>query len=150
MSRSAKAIIEATCKNYDGIFGPFVLDKENEDDFATALHPMPDNRYTEGNRITFSIESNIDDEYENRVAFIDDKTKPGPMGEPQDLDIKFGFDKEHGRINNYTFSERKGGYIYFAAYKEDVLFCAELHSQRRHIEDSDLELIMKSILDSFQ
>ena len=150
MSKNLIEVIDKINANYEGIFGPFEPDDENEEDFATALHPIPDNRYTAGNRITFSIESDIDAEYENRVEFIDEKTKPGPMGDPVDVPLKFGFDREHGRMNNYTFTNRTGGYVYFAACKSDVLFIAELHSQKRHITDDDLNTIMKVILDALQ
>ena len=150
MSKNLMEVIDRINADYEGIFGPFEPDDGNEEDFATALHPIPDNRYTAGNRITFSIESDIESEYQNRVEFIDDKTKPSRMGTPWDLPIKFGFDKEHGRINNFTFSDRKGGYVYFAGCKSDVLFIAELHSQRRHMEDDDLYSLMNVILDALQ
>lgn len=140
------AVIDFINANYSGCFGPFEADESNEEDFATALHPIPGNRHTEGNRITFSVESEIAEEYANRVEFVDDKTKPSIMGKPVDVERKFGFDEEHGRLNNFSMMGAKGGYVFFAARKDDVLFCAELHTQKRHMTDDDMKEFMDVVI----
>ena len=148
---SARKIIENIDAQYDGVFGKFVLDDDNDDSFATALHPISGNRHTEGNRITVSIEDDIEGEYRNRVEFVDEKTKPSIMGKPVDLTVRFGFDEEHGRLNNFSMMGMKGGYLFYAARLRNVLFCAELHVQKRHMTDEDIsgfmEIVVKSISD---
>ena len=144
----AKKIIEAINDRYEGVFGKFTMDEENDDQFSTALHPIPGNRHTEGSRITVSVEENVDAEYENRVRFVDEKTRPGMMGKPVDVVTRFGFDKEHGRLNNYSMMGVNGGYVFFTATKGNVLFCAELHVQKRHMTDEDLSGFLRVVLES--
>ena len=139
---NAKEIIEMINAQYDGVFGKFILDDDNDDTFATALHPIEGNRHTEGNRISISVESDIVGEYRNRADFVDDKTKPSIMGKPVDLNSRFGFDEEHGRLNNFNMMGAKGGYLFFAARLDDVLFCAELHVQKRHMTEEDISGFM--------
>ena len=149
---NAKEMIERIDAQYDGVFGKFVLDDDNDETFATALHSIEGNRHTEGNRITISVESDIEGEYRNRVDFVDEKTKPSIMGKPVDLTSRFGFDEEHGRLNNFNMMGVKGGYLFFAARLKDVLFCAELHVQKRHMTDDDIsrfmDVVVKTISDS--
>lgn len=146
MSKNAAEIIETINMNYNGCFGKFDIDPGNDEEFATALHPIPNNRHTEGNRITVSIEPQVSEEYANRVEFINDKTKPSMMGKPVDVEQKFGFDNEHGRLNNFSMMGMKGGYVFFAGHVSDVLFCAELHTQKRHMTDSDLKEFMDVVM----
>ena len=143
---NAREIIEKIDAEYCGVFGKFVLDDDNDETFATALHPIEGNRHTEGNRITISVESDIEGEYRNRVDFVDDKTKPSIMGKPVDLTSRFGFDEEHGRLNNFNMMGVKGGYLFFAARLKNVLFCAELHVQKRHMTDEDISRFMDVVV----
>ncbi|MCQ2079613.1 MAG: hypothetical protein MJZ38_06145 [archaeon] len=146
MSPDAKAIIERINERYSGVFGKFQPDSENDEFFATALHPIEGNRHTEGNRITVSVEEDVKTEYANRVDFVDDKTRPSIMGKPVDLSQRFGFDEEHGRLNNFSMMGAKGGYVFFTGHKEDVLFCAELHVQKRHMTDEELAEFMDIVV----
>ena len=149
---NAREIIERIDNRYDGVFGKFILDDDNDEMFATALHPIKGNRHTEGNRITVSVESDIEGEYRNRVDFVNEKTKPSIMGKPVDLTTRFGFDEEHGRLNNFSMMGVKGGYLFFAARLKDVLFCAELHVQKRPMTEEDIsgfmDIVVKTISES--
>ena len=81
---NAKEIIGTVIDAYDGAYGKFDEDVDNDESFATALHPIKNNRHTEGSRITVSIEEDISGEYANRVDFVNEKTKPSMMGKPVD------------------------------------------------------------------
>ncbi len=148
MAKDADVIIKTINERYDGVFGKFEIDPSNDSTFATALHPIPGNRHTEGNRITVSVEDDLEEEYMNRVAFVDEKTKPSIMGKPVDVTARFGFDKEHGRLNNFSMMGAKGGYVFFAATKNGLLFCAELHTQKRHMTDEDLKEFMDVVVET--
>lgn len=143
---NAKEIIGEIDARYNGVFGKFLLDDDNDESFATALHPIEGNRHTEGNRITVSVESDIEGEYRNRVDFVDEKTKPSIMGKPVDLNIRYGFDEEHGRLNNFSMMGVKGGYLFYTARLDNVLFCAELHVQKRHMTDEDISGFMDVVV----
>ena len=146
MAAKANEILEKIVAEYDGAYGKFDLDAENDETFATALHPIQGNRHTEGSRITVSVEDDVATEYANRVEFVNQKTKPSIMGKPVDLTAKFGFDEEHGRLNNYSMMGAKGGYLFFAAHKGNILFCAELHVQKRAMTDEDVSGLMSVVI----
>jgi len=145
----AKEILDKILNSYEGSFGKFNPDEDNDEDEATALMPIK-NRHTEGSRITITITDDPESDYTNRVAFIDEKTKPGFMGKPSDVSLRFGFDKEHGRINNYSVMGMKGGYTFFVGYIGNVLVTCELHIQKRNQSETDdlkpfMDLVVKTI-----
>ncbi|MCQ2085261.1 MAG: hypothetical protein MJZ21_03840 [archaeon] len=144
MAIAANEILEKINETYDGVFGKFEMDEENDECFATALHPIK-NRHTEGNRITLSVEDDIESAYADSVAFVDEKTRPSIMGKPVDVTLDFGFEKQHARLNNYSMMGAKGGYVFIAACKGNILFCAELHVQKRPMEDADMTEFMKIV-----
>ncbi len=139
---SAKEFLDKIMSEYGGAFGRFDADEENDESFATALHPIPGNRHTEGSRITVSIEDDIETAYTDSTAYVDEKTKPSMMGKPVDLALSFGFDAEHGRLNNFSMMGMKGGYLFYTARQGNVLICAELHVQKRHMADEDVSGLM--------
>ena len=147
---NAKKIIETVIDTYDGAYGKFDEDADNDESFATALHPIKNNRHTEGSRITVTIEEDISGEYANRVDFVKEKTKPSMMGKPVDLATRYGFDEEYGRLNNFSIMGMKGGYLFFTAHIGNILFCAELHVQKRHMTGEDISEFMDIVVRSIR
>lgn len=147
--KDAKDMVERFCASYEGLFGTFRPDDENEDDFAMAVFPIK-SRFVKGNMISISVEDDMESAMRERIEYIDEKSRPGPMGDPVDMDCGYGFDREYGRINNFRKMGIKGGYLYFAGAKEDILVCCELHSMRRHIDDADIKGFMDTVLGLFR
>lgn len=142
----AKVAVDSFCGSYDGVFGRFEADPDNDGGFAVAVHGLK-SRFVSASMVMVSTED-PDGTYAEKLEFVKEKSKPTPMGKSEEIQMRFGFDEEYGTLNNFSKMGTKGGIMYFAARKGDAVVCMQMFSMKAHVSDDDLGILMDAVLGS--
>ncbi|NLI73397.1 MAG: hypothetical protein GX369_01300 [Euryarchaeota archaeon] len=135
-SSNALKMVDSFTSTYVGIFGAFTKDGESSITSASALAPDGDSMSI----VRFEIVDNAISDFINRKAFIESKQKRlDSMGKMQPFDYTYYYDESFGRVLNFDLLGKTGGFLFYTAYREEVLVFIQAYSTTGKGQISELE-----------
>ncbi len=139
-----RVAMQRFCDGYRGLFGEFELDGGSDGNLSISTHEV-NSRHVSASVVMFSIGDDADSEFGARSEFVRSKGNPTPMGRPVPIEDSYGFDGWIGYLNNFDMMGSKGGFIYCAGLKGDVVVSVQAFSVDAQIAEGDLKAFFDCI-----